>query len=90
MTKGLTSLGKLAELYKAGGLLKIGVEGVRGAVTGLRNSAAAIRALGRLPSALRAGLQGMTEVDRLLQTGGELRRVRGRRSTGFRTPKFNR
>ncbi|HEY5837264.1 hypothetical protein [Streptomyces sp.] len=76
-TKGLTSLGKLAELYKAGGLLKIGVEGVRGAVTGLRNTAAAIRALGEMPSALRAGLQGITEIDRVLQTGGELRRVRG-------------
>lgn len=77
MTKGLTSLGKLAELYKAGGLLKIGAEGLKGAAAGLKNMAVAFRALGELPSALRVGLQGFTEVDRVLQTGGELRRVRG-------------
>ncbi|SCE50982.1 hypothetical protein GA0115240_172026 [Streptomyces sp. DvalAA-14] len=61
MTKGLTSLGKLAELYKAGGLLRIGAEGVKGAITGLKDMAAAIRGLGNgariivkgLPDALR-------------------------------------
>lgn len=77
MTKGLTSLAKLGELWKAGGLLRIGAEGVRGAVAGLKDSAAAIRALGELPAALRSGLQGFTEIDRVLQTGGEIRRVRG-------------
>jgi hypothetical protein len=46
MTKGLTSLGKLAELYKAGGFLKIGAEGVKGAVTGLKSMAALVRSAG--------------------------------------------
>ncbi|MYS24961.1 MULTISPECIES: putative T7SS-secreted protein [unclassified Streptomyces] len=46
MTKGLTSLGKLAELYKAGGLLRIGAEGVKGAITGLKNLAGLIRSAG--------------------------------------------
>jgi hypothetical protein len=45
MTKGITSLGKLAELYKAGGLLKIGAEGVKGAITGLKDMATALRGL---------------------------------------------
>ncbi|WNI16566.1 hypothetical protein [Actinacidiphila sp. ITFR-21] len=77
MTKGLTSLGRLGELYKAGGLLKIGAEGVKGAVAGLRTTAETLRALGGLPSALRGGRNGLVEIGRVLQTGGELRRVRG-------------
>ncbi|MBY8879309.1 hypothetical protein [Actinacidiphila acidipaludis] len=43
MTKGLTSLGKLAELYKAGGLLKIGAHAVESARAGLRGVALGIR-----------------------------------------------
>ncbi|WP_328914675.1 MULTISPECIES: putative T7SS-secreted protein [unclassified Streptomyces] len=77
MTKGLTSLGRLSELYKAGGLLRIGAESVKSMSAGLKTMAAAFRALGEIPSALRAGRQGFTAVDRVLQTGGELRRVRG-------------
>ncbi|MEE4541101.1 hypothetical protein V2S66_03845 [Streptomyces sp. V4-01] len=69
MTKGLTSLGKLAELYKAGGLLKIGVEGVRGAVTGLRNMAAAVRALGEGARIIAKGLpDALRDIVRIAET----------------------
>jgi len=45
MTKGLTSLGKLRELYKAGGLLKIGAHAVESARSGLKGLAEGIRAI---------------------------------------------
>lgn len=45
MTKGLTSLGKLSELYKAGGLLKIGAHAVESARGGLKGIAASLRAI---------------------------------------------
>jgi hypothetical protein len=43
MTKGLTSLGKLAELYKAGGLLKIGAHALGSVKGALKNMATLIR-----------------------------------------------
>ncbi|MEW2522480.1 WXG100 family type VII secretion target [Actinacidiphila alni] len=45
MTKGITSLGKLAELYKAGGLLKIGAHAFESARSGLKGIAESMRAL---------------------------------------------
>ncbi|MGP3926171.1 hypothetical protein ACTWQC_24200, partial [Streptomyces sp. 8N616] len=62
--KGITSLAKLNELRKAGGMLKIGSH----ALTSLRSGMA------NMASLVRAGGRGTRTI---LQTGGELRRVRG-------------
>jgi hypothetical protein len=46
MTKGITSLGKLAELYKAGGLLKIGAHALESSRTVISDIARGFRGFG--------------------------------------------
>ncbi|MET9223818.1 putative T7SS-secreted protein [Streptomyces sp. NPDC088197] len=58
MTKGLTSLGKLAELYKAGGLLKIGAHALGSAKGALKNMASLIRDGGEGLRAITVAFKG--------------------------------
>ncbi|CAL9545362.1 hypothetical protein SUDANB174_04298 [Streptomyces sp. enrichment culture] len=68
-TKGFTSLAKLGKLWKAGGLKALGAGFMSGIGGGLKNVAQTLRGL--------RGAVGLRQVERLLQTGGSLRRVRG-------------
>jgi len=69
-TKGFTSIAKLGMLWKAGGLKALGAGAMFGIGGGLKNLANGIRGVG-------GALQGLVRMERMLQTGGSLRRVRG-------------
>ncbi|MEU6286693.1 putative T7SS-secreted protein [Streptomyces sp. NPDC046988] len=69
-TKGFTSLAKLGKLWKAGGLKALGAGFMGGIGGGLKTLAASLRGM-------RDGVTRLVQVERLLQTGGALRRVRG-------------
>lgn len=69
-TKGFTSLAKLGKLWKAGGLRSLGAVFMKGIGGGLKNVAQTLRGI-------REGAARLRQVERLLQTGGALRRVRG-------------
>jgi uncharacterized protein YukE len=68
-TKGLTSIAKLGKLWKAGGLRALGAGAMGGIGGGLKN-------LAEMARGVRNGLQGLRQIDRMLQTGGALRRAR--------------
>ncbi|WP_369261221.1 putative T7SS-secreted protein [Streptomyces sp. R35] len=68
-TKGFTSLAKIGKLWKAGGLRALGGGLLGGIGGGLKNLANTARGM-------RDGLRGLRQVDRVLQTGGSLRRAR--------------
>jgi hypothetical protein len=63
MTKGITSLGKLAELYKAGGLLKIGAHAL-GSIKGtLTRTASLIRGGGEGIRAINVAFKGSSRLE---------------------------
>ncbi|MEU3176521.1 putative T7SS-secreted protein [Streptomyces sp. NPDC007000] len=68
-TKGITSLAKLGKLWKAGGLKALGTGALGGIGGGLKNVTQTLRGM-------RDGVAEIRRVDRLLQTGGALRRAR--------------
>jgi hypothetical protein len=62
MTKGLTSLGKLSELYKAGGLLRIGAHTVESARGALTKTASLIRDGGEGLRAINVAFKGSSRM----------------------------
>ncbi|MEH0418863.1 putative T7SS-secreted protein [Streptomyces sp. B21-083] len=69
-TKGFTSLAKIGKLWKVGGLRALGAGFMGGIGGGLKNVASGLRGL-------RDTLGSLTRIERVLQTGGSLRRIRG-------------
>jgi hypothetical protein len=63
MTKGLTSLGKLAELYKAGGLLKIGAHALGSVKSALTRTASLIRSGGEGIRAINVAFKGSSRLE---------------------------
>ncbi|KPI16582.1 hypothetical protein OK074_8391 [Actinobacteria bacterium OK074] len=75
-TKGFTSLAKIGKLWEVGGLRALGGGLLGGIGGGLANLASSMRGM-------REAVQGFTRIERTLQTGGSLRRIRGAADFGM-------